>query len=66
MDPASLLIFYGTYFGVLGRDLSEICADKMAATIGVSWWFVVGFGAPDTDRPSTILVNRMTNETVQG
>lgn len=35
MDPASLLIFYGTYFGVLGRDMSEICADKIAVTIGV-------------------------------
>lgn len=41
MDPATLLIFYGTYFGVLGRDLSEYCADKMAATIGVSGFSLV-------------------------
>lgn len=30
-----LLVFYGVYFGVLGRDLSELCTDKMAQTIGV-------------------------------
>lgn len=30
-----MFIFYGVYFGVLGRDVSEICADKMAANIGV-------------------------------
>lgn len=37
MDPALLLVYYGLYFGVLGRDLSEICTDKMAANIGVSF-----------------------------
>lgn len=35
MDLSILLIFYGLYYGVLGRDLSEICTDKMAASIGV-------------------------------
>ncbi|XP_050511794.1 RING finger protein 121 [Diabrotica virgifera virgifera] len=34
MDCALLLIFYGLYYGVLGRDIAEICADKMAAHIG--------------------------------
>lgn len=37
--PSSLgltLAFYGFYFGVMGRDLSELCSDHMAATIGVS------------------------------
>lgn len=34
MDLAILFIFYGLYYGVLGRDLSEICADKMAAHVG--------------------------------
>eukprot|EP00053_Salpingoeca_punica_P012562 m.112601 g.112601 ORF g.112601 m.112601 type:complete len:366 (-) comp15981_c0_seq1:458-1555(-) len=29
-----LLIFYGLYFGVLGRDFAEICAIKMASSIG--------------------------------
>lgn len=29
------LIFYGVYFGVVGRDLSELCSEKMAQTIGV-------------------------------
>lgn len=36
MDCGLLFIFYGLYYGVLGRDISEICADKMAAHIGVS------------------------------
>lgn len=31
-----LLIFYGLYFGVLGRDLASLCASRMAATIGYS------------------------------
>lgn len=35
MDPALLFVYYGLYFGVLGRDLSEICTDKMASNIGV-------------------------------
>lgn len=36
MDVALLFIFYGLYYGVMGRDISEICADKMAVNIGVS------------------------------
>lgn len=35
MDCGLLFLFYGLYFGVLGRDIAEICADKMAAHIGV-------------------------------
>lgn len=35
MDMGLLFIFYGLYIGILGRDISEICSDKMAATIGV-------------------------------
>lgn len=34
MDVALLFIFYGLYYGVLGRDLSELCTDKMACHIG--------------------------------
>lgn len=34
MDVGLLFVFYGLYFGVLGRDMSEICADKMAVHIG--------------------------------
>jgi len=34
MDCALLLLFYGLYYGVLGRDLAEICSDKMAVKIG--------------------------------
>ena len=32
-----LILFYGLYFGVLGRDCAEICADKMASKLGVSF-----------------------------
>lgn len=35
LDCALILLFYGLYFGVLGRDVAEICADKMASHIGV-------------------------------
>jgi RING finger protein 121/175 len=35
MDVALIFVFYGLYYGVLGRDISEICADKMASHIGV-------------------------------
>lgn len=34
MDLGILLLFYGLYYGVLGRDFAEICADSMAAHIG--------------------------------
>ncbi|XP_046394513.1 RING finger protein 121 isoform X3 [Ischnura elegans] len=34
MDAGFLLLFYGLYYGVLGRDLAEICADKMATHVG--------------------------------
>ena len=36
IDFCIVLFFYGGYFGVLGRDLSELCAEEMASTIGVS------------------------------
>lgn len=35
MDVGLLFVFYGLYYGVLGRDISEICTDKMASHIGV-------------------------------
>uniref|UniRef100_H3ANP1 Ring finger protein 121 n=1 Tax=Latimeria chalumnae TaxID=7897 RepID=H3ANP1_LATCH len=35
MDFGVSLLFYGLYFGVLGRDFAEMCADYMAATIGM-------------------------------
>lgn len=34
MDVSLLFIFYGLYYGVLGRDLSELCTDKISITIG--------------------------------
>ena len=35
-DLSLKLLGYGLYFGVLSRDMAEVCADKMAAHIGVS------------------------------
>ncbi|CAG9128647.1 unnamed protein product [Plutella xylostella] len=34
MDISLMLLFYGLYFGVLGRDVAEYCTDKLAASIG--------------------------------
>ncbi len=35
MDFGILLLFYGLYYVVFGRDFAEICTDRMAAKIGV-------------------------------
>ena len=35
MDFGVLLLFYGLYYGVVGRDFAEVCSDKMASHIGV-------------------------------
>ncbi|KJE97096.1 ring finger protein [Capsaspora owczarzaki ATCC 30864] len=29
-----LILFYALYYGVLGRDIAEMCTDRMASTIG--------------------------------
>ncbi|XP_039747958.1 RING finger protein 121 [Pararge aegeria] len=34
MDIGLMCLFYGVYFGVLGRDVAEYCSDKMASSIG--------------------------------
>ncbi|VDM55922.1 unnamed protein product [Angiostrongylus costaricensis] len=34
MDAGILLLFYGLYYGVLGRDFAHICTDRMACKIG--------------------------------
>lgn len=36
MDFGVSMLFYGLYYGVLGRDFAEMCADFMASTVGVS------------------------------
>ena len=41
MDCGVLLLFYGLYYGVLGRDLAEIAADTMAANVGVGFTLVL-------------------------
>jgi len=38
MDFGLLMLFYGLYLGVVGRDFAEVCADKMASQIGVGHW----------------------------
>lgn len=40
MDFGVILLFYGLYYGVMGRDFAEICFDYMAFTIGVSAGFI--------------------------
>jgi len=34
LDYSIMLMFYGIYYGVLGRDIAEICSDSMAQKIG--------------------------------
>ncbi|XDV14635.1 hypothetical protein PO909_014855 [Leuciscus waleckii] len=36
MDVGVIMLFYGLYYGVMGRDFAEICSDYMASTIGPS------------------------------
>lgn len=35
MDTGMLLLFYGLYYGVLGRDFADVCTSQMASQIGV-------------------------------
>lgn len=37
MDVGVIMLFYGLYYGVMGRDFAEICSDYMASTIGVGY-----------------------------
>ncbi|XP_050580591.1 RING finger protein 121 isoform X1 [Bombus affinis] len=53
MDCGLLLLFYGLYFGVLGRDVAEICADKMASHIG---YYVPGHMPTRTLEPGVCAV----------
>lgn len=39
MDVGVIMLFYGLYYGVMGRDFAEICSDYMASTIGVGLFF---------------------------
>jgi len=36
MEFAVVLIFYGVYFGVMGRDFAVLCVDYVAAAMTVS------------------------------
>ena len=36
MEAGVTLVFYGVYYGVMGRDCAELCVDFMAASMMVS------------------------------
>ena len=36
MEFGVTLVFYGIYYGVMGRDCAELCVDYMAASFTVS------------------------------
>ena len=36
MDVGLLMMFYALYFGVMARDIAEICTEKMVSQIGVT------------------------------
>ena len=36
-------MFYGVYYGVLGRDIAEICTERMASKIGVLNCYMIDF-----------------------
>ncbi|XP_061239914.1 RING finger protein 175 isoform X5 [Bos indicus] len=36
MDFGIVSLFYGLYYGVMGRDFAEICSDYMASTLGLA------------------------------
>ena len=36
LEAGTILVFYGVYYGVLGRDCAEVCVDYMAASMTVS------------------------------
>lgn len=58
MELGTTVIFYGLYFGVLGRDIAEVCTEFIAVKIGVSnkkmylyiynlyWQYVSASGLP--------------------
>ena len=35
MDVGLLMMFYALYYGVMSRDVAEICTEKMVSRIGV-------------------------------
>ena len=45
LDAGLLLMFYALYYGVMARDVAEICTEKMVSQIGVSIDFVKIFEA---------------------
>ncbi|KAL8587626.1 hypothetical protein ACOMHN_045315 [Nucella lapillus] len=48
MDFGLLFMFYGLYFGVVARDIAEVCADTMAAHVG--YYSTTGLPSKSLDR----------------
>ena len=44
MDLGLMCMFYALYYGVMSRDLAEICTEKMVASIG---YYKYDKGIPD-------------------
>ena len=49
-----MLIYYGVYYGVLGRDFAVLCVDYMAATMTVS-------ASTLGSAPVLTILNRLSN-----
>ena len=60
MGSGMTIMFYGLYYGVLGRDFAEICAGRMAAVIG----FVSVSGIPKRS-PSASMCGVCSHELVR-
>ncbi len=46
---ATMLMFYGLFYGVIGRDLASLCADKMAASLGYASSSTMGLPQRELD-----------------
>lgn len=52
MDVGILLLFYAVYYGVMARDLAEICAEKIASGLG----YYTPSGIPSREELLLVLV----------
>ena len=66
MDFGLLLLFYGLYYGVVGRDFAEVCTDKMATHIGVGWALILNCPHPESERKLTKETHETSIVTVIG
>ena len=66
MDFGLLLLFYGLYYGVVGRDFAEVCTDKMATHIGVGRAFILNCLYPESEQKLTNQTHETSIVTVIG